>query len=160
MTGMPELIAMLHSFVGLAAVLVGYNSFLLVPGSDSAENAFHMGEVGLAVFIGAVTFTGSIIAFLKLSGRMSGRPLTLPMRNWLNLAAIVVSFLLIVWFAYTRSIVAGLIPLMLLTVVALALGLHLVAAIGGATCLLWSPCSIPTRVGQPRWPASRWVMTC
>ena len=131
MTGMPELIAMLHSFVGLAAVLVGYNSFLLVPGSDSAENAFHMGEVGLAVFIGAVTFTGSIIAFLKLSGRMSGRPLTLPMRNWLNLAAIVVSFLLIVWFAYTRSIVAGLIPLMLLTVVALALGLHLVAAIGG-----------------------------
>ncbi|MEW6870509.1 Re/Si-specific NAD(P)(+) transhydrogenase subunit beta [Trueperella pyogenes] len=131
MTGMPELIAMLHSFVGLAAVLVGYNSFLLVPGSDSAENAFHMGEVGLAVFIGAVTFTGSIIAFLKLSGRMSGRPLTLPMRNWLNLAAIVISFLLIVWFAYTRSIVAGLIPLMLLTVVALALGLHLVAAIGG-----------------------------
>ncbi|QOQ38689.1 Re/Si-specific NAD(P)(+) transhydrogenase subunit beta [Trueperella pecoris] len=131
MTGMPELIAMLHSFVGLAAVLVGYNSFIIVPGSDSPENAFHMGEVGLAVFIGAVTFTGSIIAYLKLSGRMSGRPLTLPGRNWLNLGALLASVVLIVWFAYTRSLAMGMIPLVLLTIVALLLGLHLVAAIGG-----------------------------
>lgn len=131
MTGMPELIAMLHSFVGLAAVLVGYNSFILTPGSDSPDNAFHMGEVGLAVFIGAVTFTGSIIAFLKLSGRMSGKPLTLPGRNWLNLGAIVASLALIIWFAHTRTVGMGMIPLALLTVIALLLGLHLVAAIGG-----------------------------
>ena len=131
MTGMPELIAMLHSFVGLAAVLVGYNSFILTPGSDSPDNAFHMGEVGLAVFIGAVTFTGSIIAFLKLSGRMSGKPLTLPGRNWLNLGAIVASLVLIIWFAHTRTVGMGMIPLALLTVIALLLGLHLVAAIGG-----------------------------
>ncbi|MCI7305361.1 MAG: Re/Si-specific NAD(P)(+) transhydrogenase subunit beta [Trueperella sp.] len=131
MTGMPELIAMLHSFVGLAAVLVGYNSFILTPGADTPENAFHMGEVGLAVFIGAVTFTGSIIAFLKLSGRMSGKPLTLPGRNWLNLGAILASLAFIIWFAHTRSIGSGMIPLALLTVVALLLGLHLVAAIGG-----------------------------
>ncbi|MDP9801698.1 NAD(P) transhydrogenase subunit beta [Arcanobacterium wilhelmae] len=131
MTGMPELIALLHSFVGFAAVLVGFNSFLLTPGSDSPENAFHMGEVGLAVFIGAVTFTGSIVAYLKLSAKIKGAPLTLPGRNWLNLGAIVVSLLLIVWFAYTRSVAMGLIPLLLLTVVSLALGAHLVAAIGG-----------------------------
>lgn len=131
MTGMPELIAMLHSFVGLAAVLVGYNSFILTPGSNSPDNAFHMGEVGLAVFIGAVTFTGSIIAFLKLSGRMSGKPLTLPGRNWLNLGAIVASLALIIWFAHTRTVGMGMIPLALLTVIALLLGLHLVAAIGG-----------------------------
>ncbi|MFC5370263.1 Re/Si-specific NAD(P)(+) transhydrogenase subunit beta [Arcanobacterium bovis] len=131
MTGMPELIALLHSFVGLAAVLVGYNSFFITPGSDSPENAFHMGEVGLAVFIGAVTLTGSIVAFLKLSARIKGSPLTLPGRNWLNLGAIVVSIGLIIWFANTRSVGVGLIPLILLTIIALALGLHLVAAIGG-----------------------------
>ncbi|WP_124053789.1 Re/Si-specific NAD(P)(+) transhydrogenase subunit beta [Arcanobacterium ihumii] len=131
MTGMPELIALLHSFVGLAAVLVGYNSFFIMPGSDTVENAFHMGEVGLAVFIGAVTLTGSIIAFLKLSARIKGSPLTLPGRNWLNLGAIVLSIALIIWFAYTRSVAMGLIPLILLTIIALALGAHLVAAIGG-----------------------------
>lgn len=131
MTGMPELIALLHSFVGLAAIFVGYNSFLNVPGADSVENAFHMGEVGLAVFIGAVTFTGSIIAFLKLSGKISGKPLVLPGRNWMNLGAIVLSLLLIICFAYTRTIAMGLVVLILLTVIALALGLHLVAAIGG-----------------------------
>lgn len=131
MTEMPELIALLHSFVGLAAVLVGYNSFLETPGTDSAENAFHMGEVGLAVFIGAVTFTGSIIAYLKLSGKMSGKPLTLPGRNWLNLIAIIASIALIVWFAHTRSVAEGMVPLAILTVIALLLGAHLVAAIGG-----------------------------
>lgn len=131
MTKMPELIALLHSFVGLAAVFVGYNSFLQTPGSDLPGNAFHMGEVGLAVFIGAVTFTGSIVAFLKLSGRMGGRPLTLPGRNWLNLGAVVVALLLIFWFAATRSVLMGMFPLILLTLVALVLGVHLVATIGG-----------------------------
>lgn len=131
MTGMPELIALLHSFVGLAAVLVGYNSFIVEPGADTATNAFHMGEVGLAVFIGAVTLTGSIVAYLKLSGKMSGAPLTLPGRNWMNLVAVVASIGLIIWFAHTRSLGAGFIPLIILTIVALALGFHLVAAIGG-----------------------------
>ncbi|MDO4887174.1 MAG: Re/Si-specific NAD(P)(+) transhydrogenase subunit beta [Actinomycetaceae bacterium] len=131
MTGMPELIALLHSFVGLAAVLVGYNSFIDAPGSDSPDNAFHMGEVGLAVFIGAVTFTGSIVAFLKLSARIKGSPLTLPGRNWLNLGAIIASIVLIVWFASTRTVGSGFIPLILLTIISLALGAHLVLAIGG-----------------------------
>jgi NAD(P) transhydrogenase subunit beta len=131
MTGMPELIAMLHSFVGLAAVIVGYNSFLETPGSDAPTNAFHMGEVGLAVFIGAVTFTGSIVAFLKLSARISSRPLTLPGRNILNLCAVIGSLALIVWLAHTRSVGSGLIPLIILTIVALLLGAHLVLAIGG-----------------------------
>ena len=131
MTAMPELIALFHSFVGLAAVLVGYNSFFIQPGQDSQFNAFHMGEVGLAVFIGAVTLTGSIVAYLKLSAKIKGKPLMLPARNWLNLGAIIASILLIVWFANTRSTAAGLIPLLLLTIIALALGVHLVAAIGG-----------------------------
>ncbi len=131
MTEMPELIAMLHSFVGLAAVLVGYNSFLEQPGEDSALNAYHMGEVGLAVFIGAITLTGSIVAYLKLSGRASGKPLTIPGRNLVNLAAIVASIALIIWLAHTRTLGSGLIPLVLLTVVALLLGAHLVLAIGG-----------------------------
>jgi NAD(P) transhydrogenase subunit beta len=131
MTQMPELIAMLHSFVGLAAVLVGYNSFIEQPGANSVENAFHMGELGLAVFIGAVTFTGSIVAYLKLSAKISGRPVTLPGRNFLNLAAIVVSIGLIIWMAHTRSLAAGLLPLVILTVISLLLGAHLVLAIGG-----------------------------
>ena len=91
MTGMPELIALLHSFVGLAAVLVGYNSFIdwpRGPSSASRVEPFHMGEIGLAVFIGAVTLTGSVVAYLKLSARISGAPLALPGRNWLNLGAI------------------------------------------------------------------------
>lgn len=132
MTGMPELIALLHSFVGLAAVLVGYNSYIEKPGvAGDPENAFHLGEVGLAVFIGAVTLTGSVVAFLKLSGRIKGRPLTLPGRNWLNLGAIIVSIGLIIWLGNTKSLVLGLIPLIILTVIALLLGAHLVLAIGG-----------------------------
>ncbi|MFP7696820.1 Re/Si-specific NAD(P)(+) transhydrogenase subunit beta [Trueperella sp. LYQ143] len=131
MTEMPQLIAMLHSFVGAAAVIVGFNSFIITPGENSIYNTFHLGEVGLAIFIGAVTLTGSIVAFLKLAGKMSGRPLVIPGRNWLNLAAIVVSIGLIAWLIRTRSLGAGMIPLVLLTLIALALGFHLVAAIGG-----------------------------
>jgi len=124
MTGMPELIALLHSFVGLAAVLVGFGSYVENPSADS----FHLFEVFLGVFIGAVTFTGSIVAWGKLNGRIASKPLTLPGRNWLNLGAVVVSVLLGVWFLQSHSII----PLALMTLVALALGVHLVAAIGGA----------------------------
>ncbi|BDO41380.1 NAD(P) transhydrogenase subunit beta [Cellulomonas sp. NTE-D12] len=122
MTQMPELIAMLHSFVGAAAVIIGYNSYL----TEKAGGA-HLVEVFLGVLIGAVTFTGSIIAFLKLSARIKSNPLTLPGRNLLNLGALVVSFALMGWFVAAPSIW----PLAIMTVIALALGLHLVAAIGG-----------------------------
>src|SRR5690349_3582688 len=126
MTGMPELIAMLHSFVGAAAVLVGINTFL-ASGSSTASDGVHLVEIFLGVFIGAVTFTGSIVAFLKLSARIRSSPLMLPARHWLNLAALVVSAGLLVWFVGSRSVV----PLLLMTVVALAFGWHLVASIGG-----------------------------
>ena len=124
MTGMPELIAMLHSFVGAAAVLVGLNTF--VDGGRGGDGV-HLVEIFLGVFIGAVTFTGSIVAFLKLSARMSSKPLMLPNRHWLNLAALVVSAGLLVWFVAAAS----LIPLLLMLVIALAFGWHLVASIGG-----------------------------
>ncbi|MBT0992879.1 Re/Si-specific NAD(P)(+) transhydrogenase subunit beta [Cellulomonas sp. DKR-3] len=122
MTQMPELIAILHSFVGLAAVLVGFNSYLTEP-----ADAVHLVEVFLGVLIGAVTFTGSVVAFLKLSARIRSAPLSLPGRNLLNLAAVVVSAGLLAWFLAAPSLW----PLALMTVVALALGWHLVASIGG-----------------------------
>ena len=122
MTQMPELIAMLHSFVGAAAVIIGYNSYL----TESSGGA-HLVEVFLGVLIGAVTFTGSIVAYLKLSARIKSNPLMLPGRNLLNLGALVVSFGLMGWFIAAPSIV----PLAIMTVIALLLGLHLVAAIGG-----------------------------
>lgn len=139
MTGMPELIAVLHSFVGLAAVLVGVNSFLGSHYFDTAEAHFvlresmnamdriHLGEVFLGIFIGAVTFTGSIVAYLKLSAKIKSSPLTLPGRNFLNLNMIVISLAMMVWFIMTTSYI----PLVIMTVVALLLGLHLVASIGG-----------------------------
>lgn len=123
MTQMPEMIAMLHSFVGAAAVLVGINSYL----TETHADALHLVEVFLGVLIGAVTFTGSIVAYLKLSAKMSSAPLTLPGRNWLNLGALVASAGALGWFLTSPSLV----PLLLMTVVALALGWHLVAAIGG-----------------------------
>ena len=123
MTHMPELIAILHSFVGLAAVLVGFNSYLTEESADS----IHLVEVFLGVFIGAVTFTGSIIAYLKLSAKMKSSPLTLPGRNVLNLGALIVSAALLAWYLAAPSIW----PLLIMTVIALVLGLHLVAAIGG-----------------------------
>ncbi|PZR52239.1 Re/Si-specific NAD(P)(+) transhydrogenase subunit beta [Xylanimonas oleitrophica] len=129
MTQMPELIAILHSFVGLAAVAVGYNSYLTERAHEGAGGAVHLVEVFLGVLIGAVTFTGSVVAFLKLSGRMKSAPLTLPGRNRLNLGALVASFALLAWFLADPA--TGIVPLLLMTVIALALGLHLVAAIGG-----------------------------
>lgn len=123
MTGMPELIALLHSFVGLAAVLVGFNSYL-----EGSADTFHLAEVYIGIFIGAVTFTGSIVAWGKLSEKLPSRPLTLPGRHWMNLAAIILIVGMAFWFVPTRSII----PLILMTILALLLGIHLVAAIGGA----------------------------
>lgn len=127
MTGMPELIALLHSFVGLAAVLVGWNGALYDTGLTGALADIHHAEVFIGVFIGGVTFTGSVVAFLKLSGRMSSKPLMLPGKNVLNLGALVLFAALTVWYVITPVL-----PLLIaVTVLALALGWHLVASIGG-----------------------------
>ena len=125
MTGMPQLIAMLHSFVGLAAVLVGYNTWLLAEGGP--QDAVHLTEVFLGIFIGAITLTGSVVAFLKLSARIPSRPLMLPGRHVMNLFALLISAGLLVWFVLTSNAI----PLVLMTVIALVFGWHLVASIGG-----------------------------
>ena len=122
MTQMPELIAVLHSFVGLAAVLVGFNSFLV-----EEADAMHLVEVFLGVFIGALTFTGSIVAYLKLAAKISSKPLQLPGKHVINAGIIVASLGLGGWFIASHSVL----PLILMTVLALALGWHLVASIGG-----------------------------
>ncbi len=127
MTGMPELIALLHSFVGLAAVLVGWNGYLEDNHLTGSLEDIHNAEVFIGVFIGAVTFTGSIVAFLKLSARISSAPLMLPGKNVINLGALAAFFGLTVWFVITPNL--GL--LIAVTVVALLLGWHLVASIGG-----------------------------
>ena len=135
MTQMPELVALMHSLVGLAAMLVGYANFIdpavsvrLTP----AEKAIHEIEMYLGVLIGAVTFSGSVIAFGKLSGRISGKPMLLPGRHWLNLAGL----LLVVYFGYrfvsAHGVAEGMTPMIVMTVVALLFGVHMVMAIGGA----------------------------
>ncbi len=134
MTGMPELIALLHSFVGLAAVLVGWAAYYMVEaaGPDQTEVGsdllgIHHGEVIVGVFIGAVTFTGSIVAYLKLAARIDSKPLMLPGKNAINIGALVVFVALTVWFVISPNVIllaAG-------TVLALLLGWHLVASIGG-----------------------------
>jgi len=132
MTQMPELIALLHSFVGLSAVLVGYGSFLAAPGGAAdGGDTVHRVEVFLGVLIGAVTFTGSVVAFGKLSGRLPSAPLTLPGRHTLNLLALVASAGLLAWFVAADDVGTAILPLLLMTLGALALGWHLVAAIGG-----------------------------
>jgi NAD(P) transhydrogenase subunit beta len=133
MTQMPELVAIMHSLVGLAACLVGFASYvdtsIVLTG---AEKAIHETEIYIGILIGAVTFSGSVIAFGKLSGRIGGKPVLLPARNWLNLAAL----LGVIWFGAqfldAESINAGLVPLAVMTVIALAFGVHMVMAIGGA----------------------------
>jgi H+-translocating NAD(P) transhydrogenase subunit beta len=137
MTGMPELIALLHSFVGLAAVLVGWNGYLHVEAHLGGVEArllgvrdllgIHSAEVFIGVFIGAVTFTGSIVAFLKLSARIKSNPLVLPGKNLLNLGALVAFAVLTTWFVIHPQLWL----LVAVTVIALALGWHLVASIGG-----------------------------
>lgn len=137
MTGMPELIALLHSFVGLAAVLVGWNGYLFVehnPGGAEAVTlraeglgGIHSAEVVIGVFIGAVTFTGSIVANLKLSARIKSAPMMLPGKNFLNVGALVLFGALTVWFVINPTIWL----LAAVTALALLLGWHLVASIGG-----------------------------
>ncbi|MGU3645832.1 Re/Si-specific NAD(P)(+) transhydrogenase subunit beta [Microbacterium sp. C23T] len=127
MTGMPELIALLHSFVGLAAVLVGWNGALYDTGLTGALADIHHAEVFIGVFIGGVTFTGSIVAFLKLSARISSKPLMLPGKNALNVGALVAFLALTVWYVITPELWL----LVAVTLLALALGWHLVASIGG-----------------------------
>jgi len=143
MTGMPELVAMLHSFVGLAAVLVGYNSYLYHEANvDAVMVNIHLTEVFLGIFIGAITFTGSIVAFGKLRGIFSSKPLILPQRHKLNVLALLFSLLLL-WVFINPAIVTlpasvaaaigpQLLVLLLMTLIALAFGWHLVASIGGA----------------------------
>ncbi|MCG8649484.1 MAG: NAD(P)(+) transhydrogenase (Re/Si-specific) subunit beta, partial [Pirellulales bacterium] len=133
MTGMPELVAMLHSFVGLAAVLVGISSHLetLLPVPEG-EELVHKIEIFVGVFIGAITFTGSILAFLKLKGSVSGKPVIVPGRHLLNLALLVVCVILGVWFCRIEEPVQGLTPLLIMTAIASFLGVHMVVAIGGA----------------------------
>jgi H+-translocating NAD(P) transhydrogenase subunit beta len=132
MTSMPELVAILHSFVGLAAVLVGLGSYLSPdPNLVGAEHTIHSLEIFIGIFIGAVTFTGSIIAFGKLRAILSSKPLTLPGRHLLNLSLLGASVVLGVQFMGAEG-VGGLQPLLIMTALAAVLGLHLVAAIGGA----------------------------
>ncbi|WP_022910665.1 Re/Si-specific NAD(P)(+) transhydrogenase subunit beta [Aestuariimicrobium kwangyangense] len=130
MTGMPQLIAMLHSFVGLAAVLVGFSSFLDTAASTGGSETAHLVEVGVGVLIGAYTFTGSVVAYGKLSGRLAGRPLMLPGRTWLNLGAFLASVAAIVWLVMAPH-GQGLWPLGLVTLLGFALGWHMVSSIGG-----------------------------
>ncbi|HHX8309834.1 MULTISPECIES: Re/Si-specific NAD(P)(+) transhydrogenase subunit beta [Vibrio diabolicus subgroup] len=130
MTEMPELVAILHSFVGLAAVLVGYNSYLDAPeAATHAEHVIHLVEVFLGIFIGAVTFTGSIVAFGKLRGVISSSPLNLPHKHKMNLAAVVISTLLMIYFVKADG---SMFALIMMTLIAFAFGYHLVASIGGA----------------------------
>ena len=134
MTEMPELVAVLHSFVGLAAVLVGFNSYGLAHEADPVLQNIHNVEVFLGIFIGAVTFSGSLVAFGKLSGKLFGRKvsssaLNLPHKHKLNLAALVISVFLMIFFLNHQE---NIFPVLLMTAIALAFGWHLVASIGGA----------------------------
>jgi H+-translocating NAD(P) transhydrogenase subunit beta len=135
MTQMPELVAFMHSMVGLAAMVVGFASFI-DPGStanlSSAEQSIHHIEVYIGILIGAVTLSGSVIAFGKLSGKIGGKPLLLPGRHFLNLAALLVVIFFGYKFLTATSIDAGMTPLIVMTVLALLFGIHMVMAIGGA----------------------------
>ena len=133
MTQMPELVALMHSLVGLAACLVGFASYIDTSVQYSgAEKTIHEAEIYIGILIGAVTFSGSVIAFGKLSGKIGGKPLLLPARHWLNLAGLLV----VIWFGRAflnaHSVEAGMGPLLVMTVIALLFGVHMVMAIGGA----------------------------
>ena len=133
MTQMPELVALMHSLVGLAACLVGFASYVDTSTQyTGAEKVIHEVEIYIGILIGAVTFSGSLIAFGKLNGKIGGKPLLLPARHWLNLLAL----LLVIWFGagfvQADSVSAGMTPLVIMTVIALLFGIHMVMAIGGA----------------------------
>ena len=135
MTQMPELVAILHSLVGLAAVAVGFANFL-DPGRlahyQGVDLTIHDIETYLGILIGAVTFSGSVIAFGKLSGKIGGKPLLLPARHWLNLGLLLVVIWLGKGFVAQSVAGGGMVPLLLMTIIALAFGVHMVMAIGGA----------------------------
>ena len=134
MTQMPELVALMHSLVGLAACLVGFASYVDTSTvfATPAEKSIHEVEIYVGILIGAVTFSGSIIAFGKLSGKIGGKPVLLPGRHWLNLLGLLV----VIWFGrvflHAESIPAGMTPLIVMTVISLLFGVHMVMAIGGA----------------------------
>jgi len=135
MTQMPELVALMHSLVGLAACLVGFANYIDPAASAhlaGAEKTIHEIEIYVGILIGAVTFSGSIIAFGKLSGKIGGKPMLLPGRHLLNLAGLLV----VLWFGrefiHAASVQAGMTPLIVMTVIALLFGIHMVMAIGGA----------------------------
>ncbi len=133
MTGMPQLVAMLHSFVGMAAVLIGFASYLDPAAHHTGvEKSIHEIEIYLGVLIGAVTFTGSVIAFGKLQGVIGSKPLILPARHWLNLSLGLICVWMGVGFVGAESVSTGLIPLVIMTLIAFAFGVHMVMAIGGA----------------------------
>jgi NAD(P) transhydrogenase subunit beta len=133
MTQMPELVAILHSLVGMAAVLVGFANFM---GNEAvltgAARTVHDAETYLGILIGALTFSGSVVAFLKLSARISGKPLLLPGRHWLNLFLLLAAFWLGSKFIQQSAAGGGSLPLVTMTIIALAFGVHMVMAIGGA----------------------------
>jgi NAD(P) transhydrogenase subunit beta len=133
MTQMPELVALMHSLVGLAACLVGFASYVDTSVRyTGAEKTIHEVEIYIGILIGAVTFSGSVIAFGKLSGKIGGKPLLLPGRHWLNLLGL----LIVIWFGrvflQAQGISDGMLPLLVMTVIALLFGVHMVMAIGGA----------------------------
>ena len=133
MTQMPELVALMHSLVGLAACLVGYASYIdtsIV--FEGAEKTIHEVEIYIGILIGAVTFSGSVIAFGKLNGKIGGKPMLLPGRHWLNLAGLVGVIWFGVQFLDAHDIQSGMLPLAVMTVIALLFGIHMVMAIGGA----------------------------
>ncbi len=133
MTQMPELVAILHSLVGLAAVLIGYANYIDPTAEfEGVAKTIHELEIYLGVLIGAVTFTGSVVAWGKLCGKISGKPVLLPARHWINLGMLIASVLLGKWFLGVESIGVGMIPLILMTIIAFAFGVHMVMAIGGA----------------------------
>ena len=135
MTQMPELVALMHSLVGLAAMLVGYANFVdpaVAASLSPAENTIHEIEMYLGVLIGAVTFSGSIIAFGKLSARISGKPVLLPGRHWINLAGLLVVIYFGYRFVVAHGVAEAMVPMIVMTVIALLFGIHMVMAIGGA----------------------------
>ena len=133
MTQMPELVALMHSLVGLAACLVGFASYVDTSIQfTGAEKTIHEVEIYLGILIGAVTFSGSLIAFGKLNGKIGGKPLMLPGRHWMNLTALLVVIAFGRVFVNAHTVADGMLPLIVMTVIALLFGIHMVMAIGGA----------------------------
>src|SRR3989338_649090 len=135
MTQMPELVALMHSLVGLAAMLVGFANYIDPAAAGifkGTEKTIHELEIYIGILIGAVTFSGSVIAFGKLSAKISGKPVLMPGRHWINL----IGLLIVIWsgsiFINTHAVSEGMVPLVVMTVIALLFGIHMVMAIGGA----------------------------